>query len=275
MNRIISLVMVSVWCLVAGCAQTQTKTRAKPKETAKTFLTISGVQTNPLGMIFVPVKGTTVLFSVWETRVQDYQAFVTDTGRTWRKPSFEQGPTHPAVNVSWDDAKTFCAWLIQKERAESKIGKNQEYRLPTDAEWSVAVGLGVERRITTANYNAKYPWGRQWPPPPGVGNYASRPPWKVDVSIADVDDYRFTSPVGSFTANQFGLYDLGGNAMEWCEDWFFRRSNRVMRGGSWSRPSLGPVHLLSSSRWGFPPDYNRDDDLGFRCVLVVGGASTP
>ena len=51
---------------------------------------------------------------------------------------------YQAVKVSWNDTQAFCAWLTKKERAEGKITADQSYRLPTDAEWSVAVGLGKE-----------------------------------------------------------------------------------------------------------------------------------
>ena len=79
-----------------------------------------------LSMKFVPVPGTNVLFSVWETRVKDYQAFCDATGRSWEKPTFSQTDEHPAVNLNWEDAKAFCKWLSGKE------GKT--YRLPTDHE---------------------------------------------------------------------------------------------------------------------------------------------
>lgn len=222
---------------------------------------------NSLWMQFEPVPGTEVLFSIWETRVQDYQAFVTATGKSWEKPLFQQGLTHPAVLVSWENAKAFCAWLTEKERREGRLEANQEYRLPTDAEWSVAAGLGRENGSTPAEKDEKtkdvYPWGRQWPPPAGVGNYSSS---------LKVDDYDYTSPVGSFPANQFGLYDMGGNVWEWCEDPYkVWEQPRVLRGGSWA--SQGHDNLQSSYRCSDNPDA-RDGLSGFRSVLVVGSSSS-
>jgi serine/threonine protein kinase len=99
---------------------------------------------NSLQMKFVPVTGTRVLFSIYETRIDDYREFATERekrgGDVWDLPEFLQGPTHPVVNVSWDDAQAFCQWLTDKERATSRLGSRQRYRLPTDEEWSLAVG---------------------------------------------------------------------------------------------------------------------------------------
>ena len=116
--------------------------------------------TNSLGMCFLPVPGTEVLFSVWDTRVQDYATFVKATGRkaspgmwslreksygqhraTWADPGFDQGPTHPVCGVNWNDAQAFCAWLSEKEHHEGLIEANQGYRLPNDWEWSTAAAL--------------------------------------------------------------------------------------------------------------------------------------
>ncbi len=210
---------------------------------------------NSLGMKFVPVPGTKVLFGVWETRVRDYNTFVNETKRVWDKPNFEQTPDDPAVNVSWEDAKAFCAWLSQKE--------GRQYRLPTDQEWDAAVG------------NAKYPWGEAWPPPQGAGNYG-----------VSNDGFSKTSPVGSFAANAFGLFDMGGNAWEWCEDWYRASMHtaeakrewpglsddgggqryRVLRGGSWAYDN--PVTLRSSFREGFGSG-NCSGNRGFRCVVAT------
>ena len=236
---------------------------------------------NSLGMKFVPVPGTEVLFCVWETRVQDYAAYAeanNGVDGSWQNPGFTQSGTHPVVNVSWEDAKAFCGWLTQKERAEGKLGAAQSYRLPTDEEWSKAVGLKESRGGTPKDKDMKirdvYPWGTQWPPPHGAGNYGSS---------LKVDSYENTSPVGSFSASQCGIYDLGGNVWEWCEDWYdgdqkslmerirakLNEKCRVLRGASWDL-SL-PDDLLSSCRDYRTPAY-RSIRVGFRCVMVVGSS---
>jgi formylglycine-generating enzyme required for sulfatase activity len=95
--------------------------------------------TNSLGMKFVPLGD--VQISIWETRVQDYEAFCRATGRRYEPPDFHQTPTDPVVKVSWFDAVAFCKWLTEKEQNENLIDDRESYRLPTDAEWSMAVGL--------------------------------------------------------------------------------------------------------------------------------------
>ncbi len=192
---------------------------------------------------------------IWETRVQDYAEFVKAKGMTWEKPTFTQGTTHPAVNVSWEDATAFCKWLSEKE--------GRTYRLPTDAEWSTAVGLRGETGATPSDKDTKvegFPWGTtQFPPPKGAGNY--------DSSL-NVDSFEKTAPVGSFTANTLGIFDLGGNVWEWCDDWYDTDQTAwVLRGASCY--NVGRDRLLSSYRADGLSGY-RYDDVGFRCV--VGGS---
>ena len=219
--------------------------------------------TNSVGMKFAPVAGTSVLFSIWDTRVQDYQAFVTATGRLWMnnaKNQFDQGPTHPALWVAWEDAQAFCRWLTDKERREGTITSAQEYRLPTDLEWSAAVGLENETGRTAMERSGKvpdvYPWGTQWPPPYRSGNFGPK---------LNVDDFEKTSPVGSFAANRFGLYDMGGNVCQWCEDFSTGQSERVLRGSTWS--TIEQNQLLSSYRRPGRP-VGHVSWAGFRCVLA-------
>lgn len=217
--------------------------------------------TNSLGMVFTPVPRTKVWFCIWETRAQDYQAFAQATGRYWHPPRPIQGPTHPVVDRSWNDAKAFCAWLSEKERKTGLLADNQDYRLPTDEEWSLAVGLDKEQGNTPQDKDGKvqgqYPWGRQWPPPAGAGNYAQS---------LGVDNYKDTAPVGSFPCNHFGLFDLGGNAWEWCEDWYdLGQTVRVLRGACCYDDD--PKTLLSSCRWHFEPGFTAAN-FGFRVVLA-------
>jgi formylglycine-generating enzyme required for sulfatase activity len=250
---------------------------------------------NSLGMKFVPVAETQVLFSIWDTRVEDFEAFVKNTGydatagmqslgkdswqqrgATWKEPGFKQGPTDPVVGVSWYDAKAFCEWLTKRERGSGALPEGVHYRLPTDEEWSIAVGLDSERGNTPQEKDSKiklYPWGTQWPPPPGAGNYAGEE-LRIGNEPEDWtgirgynDGYPRTSPVGSFAANKNGLYDMGGNVWQWCEDWYNSLYEyRVVRGGSWIDGL--DFNMLSSSR-----TYRREPDLrydivGFRCVVA-------
>ncbi|MEM9444855.1 MAG: SUMF1/EgtB/PvdO family nonheme iron enzyme [Verrucomicrobiota bacterium] len=214
---------------------------------------------NSLGMLFVTVPNTEVYFSVYETSVKDYQVFVKETKRTVKKPSFKQNGNHAAVNVSWEDAKAFCYWLTAKERKEKIISAKQYYRLPNDKEWSLASGIkgAADEFSFEDNLDFEYPWGKEWPPPPDAGNYSP------DLFV---DNYSHTSPVGSFKPNKLGIYDLGGNVWEWCEDIFNQSPDyRILRGASW-RMRL-PNDLLLTNKIGNRPDL-RLSVYGFRIVLT-------
>ena len=219
--------------------------------------------TNSLGMKFVPLGD--ILISVWETRLQDYEAFCRATGRRYDPPDFHQTPSDPVVKVSWFDAMAFCKWLTEKEHNENLIEDQQAYRLPTDTEWSMAVGLANESGATPEARDGKikneFPWGKQWPPPNGAGNY----------TVAS-KRRGATMPVGTFKSNSIGLYDLGGNVWEWCLDTYKGDSSGsgrdwgVLRGGSWATSN----RLEMQSSYRNVVDRNeRDVIYGFRCVLAT------
>ena len=145
----------------------------------------------------------------------------------------------PVINVSWQDAKAYAAWLSQ--------GTSLRWRLPTEAEWEYAARGGQQ---------ARYPWGDG----PAAGQ----------ANCADCGDSPGrTTPVGSYPANAFGLYDMAGNVWQWVED--KTRPNdadagasRVLRGGSWDYNTRG---LRAANRSDFAPD-NRFGSIGFRVCRV-------
>ncbi|MBS0208005.1 MAG: serine hydrolase [Planctomycetes bacterium] len=232
--------------------------------------------TNRLGMKFVPIPGTRTLMCIHETRRADYARYVAENPSAdalWKDVKLgsrtaSAGDDHPVVNVSWDDATAFCEWLSKKE--------GRKYRLPTDREWSIAVGIGDQEPVggvTPESLSGKvpevYPWGRQWPPTKGAGNYADEecrtqyPQEKIVAGYAD--GFAITSPVMSFPPNELGIHDLGGSVWEWCDDWFnAEQQDHVLRGASWG--SSAPKPLLSSFR-GNQPSTRRWRCDGFRCVV--------
>ena len=232
--------------------------------------------TNGLGMRFAPVPGADALFSIWETRVQDYKAFVEQSRQAgdvrWKNPPFTQTPLHPVVNVSWPDAQAFCKWLTESERQAGKLLTNQLYRLPTDLEWSLAAGLEKETGKTPAERHAKvkglYLWGTNWPPATNVANFWGRETGGGSGISGFTDPFVNTAPVGSFATNAMGLFDLSGNVWEWCQDSFSAAvTDRVTRGGSWHTHEQ--EKLLRAHRETFGPQV-RLPYVGFRCVLDAG-----
>ena len=238
-------------------------------------------RTNSLGMVFAPLPGSSLYFSIWETRVGDYGAFARETGIKWPKPRFSQTDDHPAVNVTWEDARKFCDWLTKHEQQKSLLSASQKYRLPKDAEWSAAVGLPIEKEGHPEFREGRikqFPWGEQWPPPANIANVG-----KVKIVVKrstalgrlfggddafeerSLDQFEFTAPVGSFSANSYGLFDMSGNVWEWCEDWYSSdNKDPVTRGGGFK--TAVKDMLLASAR--SPMEKRQHEpDLGFRCVL--------
>jgi len=163
--------------------------------------------------------------------------------------------TKPVINVTWDDAQTYVAWLCKMT--------GQPYRLLTEAEWEYAARAGT----TTAYY-----WGDEI----GKGNANCN-------RCGSKWDAEQTSPVGSFKPNAFGLYDMAGNVWQWGQDCYHDDYNgaptdgsawtsgdcsrRVVRGGSWT---VVPQDLRAAYRYGGASDF-RSVSLGFR----VGRTLTP
>ncbi len=241
--------------------------------------------TNSLGMKYVPVLtylgGKRVLFSVWETRRQDYDAYKNrDAGETWKKLQLlDDERLHPASSISWEEATAFCLWLTQTERQTGRIRPDDEYRLPTDQEWSYAVGIAdlesaqATPEVKDGLLDDLYPWGKEFPPPANSGNYADVKAQAKGSGYEYLTEYNdgfaITSPVGTYPANAFGLHDMGGNVWEWCQDWYSaKQDTRVLRGGSWY--DSAQVYLRSASRFPVDPTFSHDYN-GFRCVLSVGG----
>jgi serine/threonine protein kinase len=244
---------------------------------------------NTLQMKFVPVPGTSALFSIWDTRVRDYAAYARakNVFPAWTEQEKDgmpvsREPEYPVVGVSWVDADEFCKWLTRKESDEGTLPSGMRYRLPTDAEWSFAAGLGLEEGTTPAQKRqhdqVDFPWGVGFPPKPNSGNYADaswhekfpNEPWIEGYS----DGFSTTSPVGSFPANAFGLYDMGGNVWQFCQDYFDgEHKQRVTRGAGWRSRDRDLLYL--SARMPIPAG-SRDTASGFRCVLdVVPPAPVP
>lgn len=217
-------------------------------------------------MEFVIVPGTDILMARFETRVSDFEAFekAASYKREVEKLHFEQAPDHPVVNVNLADALSYCAWLTAEERKAGKLTSDQTYRIPTRQEWSAAAGL-LSARKPNALGNANpdevdlFPWGADWPPPQGAGNFSAR-----DIPGFN-DDFPFTSPVGKFMPTPEGIYDLAGNVWEWTQERELRAGNEgSLRGGSWAY--FKQECLTSGYIYAVPADL-RAPTFGFRCVM--------
>lgn len=243
---------------------------------------------NSLGMKFSPVPidggpsdGKYILFSIWETRVQDYQKFIdANPSLNWRTPDFEQGPDHPAVFVPYENAGEFCEWLTETEINNGSIAEGQAYRLPTDHEWSCAIGIShLEDPMATPESKDRaldrlWPWGETWPPPNNTCNiYGSenkdnpmmfsgkQKPFVTNYS----DGFPRTAPVGTFPGGNYGLFEMTGNVAEWSSDWDSpAQKRRVVRSSSWTNTPGG--FFLSSARALILPSAN-SDTIGFRVIL--------
>ena len=191
-----------------------------------------------------------VAVSVHEVTFEDYDRFtrpnkVDDEG--WGRGR------RPVINVSWNDAGEYLDWLSEQTGGT--------YRLLSEAEWEYAARAGS---------TSKYSWGD------AVGTN------RANCDAEDCGElFQYTTPVGSFGANAFGLYDMHGNVWEWVEGCWngtyagaptdgsaWQRgdcANRVLRGGSWSG---GARSLRSANRVGITAGV-RNLDIGFRAARTL------
>jgi formylglycine-generating enzyme required for sulfatase activity len=236
----------------------------------------------PEGMVFVPAgpfpmgrddgpederPARTVhvdAFSIDRTEVTNaqYKALCDSTRHlypnnpAWDIHYFVDKPDSPVINITWEQAKSYCEWA----------GK----QLPTEAQWEKAA-RGAEGRI--------YPWGNEYIA--GRANMASPAAAGPDSSAPDGDAYYRAAPVGSFPegASPYGALDMAGNVWEWCADWFDHtyypvapaknptgpaepKPWRSVRGGGFSSP---PSDAVASNRSKHKPD-GIIHHLGCRCV---------
>ena len=192
---------------------------------------------------------------VYEVTFDEWDACASDGGCVGYRP-YDDGwgrGRRPVIRVSWEDAKEYVRWLSRKT--------GEAYRLPSEAEWEY-----VARAGTTTRYWWGAEIGRNRANCRGCGSR-----W----------DYKQTAPVGSFSANAFGLYDVIGNVTEWVEDCWnggydgaptdgsaWRSGNcyrAVDRGGSW-----GSSHEAISSAYRAPlPTRISYNSVGFRVARTL------
>ncbi len=185
-----------------------------------------------------------------------WKRFVEATGYQGDPRALSGLPNHPAVYISWQDARAFCDWLTQSWREAGKISPNDIVRLPTEAEWENAA-RGTDRRI--------FPWGNELDP--NRANYA-------DTGISA------TSPVGCFPAgaSPYGSLDMAGNVGELCQSMkesypylagdgredLTGEGDRVVRGGSFDEQR----RLVRCACRNYYRPVLRNGTLGCRVVVV-------
>ncbi len=185
-----------------------------------------------------------------------------DPAGSWLSPGFEQADSHPVVCVSRDDALAYAAWLTE----ETGI----PFRLPSESEWTLAAGPSALSRASEELCT--------------FGNINDLTAKNKVAKVAEHcdDGFLHTAPVKSFSANEFGLFDMIGNVWEWTADCHGNGyddlpddgSPRIasdcaafaLRGHSWTDPP-GPVRL--GTRYALPDD-TRQSIVGFRIARDIG-----
>ncbi len=231
---------------------------------------LGGPWTNTMGMKMIPVGD--LLVATRETSVREYRQFIAESGAALKPGAgFGQGLDHPAAAMTLLEARLFCDWLTRKEQAVGRLRSGQRYRLPTDLEWSRFAGEKAEAGTTpqerAQNGGGHFPWGEEWPPPAGIGNFADES-GSASFGIYVIDGYNDgfpeTSPCGEFPPIR-GLYDLTGNVWEWVDESFDGNGDLyVVRGGGWN--AYDRRVFRTAYRNPVRPDA-RESHYGFRYVL--------
>ena len=193
--------------------------------------------------------------------------WINDKQRNWRDPGFEQTGRDPVVCVNWDDARAYVEWINGKVRgARMPTAPSSEgpYRLLSWEEAEYSAGAGAKN---------PYAWGET--ATRDKANYGADRCFPCRGEKSGADKWRFTSPVGSFPPNAFGLYDMAGNVWQWTGACVLvtpegLRSSRVgphepcayavVRGGSW----LSDPEYLQTGEFSFQSSINRNASTGIR-----------
>lgn len=215
-------------------------------------------------------------------------------GNDWTKPGFRQSDTQPAVCVTWDEATEYAKWI------SSRTGKR--YRLPSEAEWEYAARGGSSDVMPgeTPGGLCKYgnvadlsaaqaigdPAAKSWRPKESAkyrGAIRLGPKFSLWVGKTEVpwlvapcrDGYALTTaPVGRFSANRFGLYDMVGNAWEWLADCWAEGYGGAPSDTTPRDSAPCKMRLLRSGAWAMNNDgwrySDRDRDHPERRYSVVG-----
>ena len=194
-------------------------------------------------MVVVPGGqfGRPFAVGVYEVTFMEWDACVSGGGCGGHRPD-DKGwgrGRRPVIHVNWKDAKAYVRWLSRKA--------GEAYRLLSDAEWEYVARAGTVTR---------YWWGDD------IGRNRAN-----CIGCRSRWDFFRTAPVGSFSANAFGLYDVHGNVWEWVEDCYTREdcSQRVLRGGSFRTL---PWNLRSAFRFKYSAKF-RDVINGFRVARTL------